>query len=257
MTVSPLRVLIVDDEAPARSRLRDLVGDCAQSLPAIIAGEAKHGKEAIEQLADTRPDVVLLDIRMPVMDGIETAEHLLKLENPPAVIFTTAYDDYAIKAFEVNAVDYLLKPIRVERLAAALHKARALSASRVEAVKQAVGKARAHLSISDRGRIVLVPVSDVTHLKAELKYVTVKTLEKEYLLEESLVKLEQEFAERFVRIHRNCLIARDYIGGFERAENEAEEGENAGSGWVVVIRGSNEKLPVSRRQQAIIKEFKR
>lgn len=252
-----LRVLIVDDEAPARSRLRDLLGDIAASMPLTIAGEAQHGKEAIEQLADTRPDVILLDIRMPVMDGIETAEHLLKLESPPAVIFTTAFDDYAIKAFEVNAVDYLLKPIRAERLAAALQKAKAIAANHVEAVKQAAGKARAHLSISDRGRILLVPVDDIAYLKAELKYVTVKTPDKEYLLEESLVKLEQEFSEKFVRIHRNCLIARDYIGGFERVEMENEDGEHAGSGWVVVVRGTGEKLPVSRRQQAIIKEFKR
>jgi two-component system, LytTR family, response regulator AlgR len=257
VTAAPLRVLIVDDEAPARSRLRDLLGDCAQSMPLTIAGEAQHGREALEQLGETRPDVILLDIRMPVMDGIETAEHLLKLENPPAVIFTTAYDDYAIKAFEVNAVDYLLKPIRVERLAGALQKARAIAANRIEAIKLATGKARAHLSIADRGRIVLVPVGDIAYLKAELKYVTVKTLEKEFLLEESLVKLEQEFQDRFVRIHRNCLIARDYIGGFERSENDTEEGENAGSGWVVVIRGTSEKLPVSRRQQQVLKEFKR
>ncbi|MBI5752923.1 MAG: response regulator transcription factor [Hydrogenophilales bacterium] len=257
MSETPLRILIVDDEAPARRRLRDVLSDISAALPLTVVGEASNGKEAIAQLEASKPHVLLLDIRMPVMDGIETAEHLLKLEPAPAVIFTTAYDDYAIQAFEVNAIDYLLKPIRPERLIAALQKARALTHARMEALKGAAGKARTHISIGDRGRILLVPLADVVFLKAELKYVTVRTLEKEYLLEESLVKLEQEFTERFVRIHRNCLLARDYIEGFERVDHDPEEGEGAGSGWVARIRGMAERLPVSRRQQHIIKEFKR
>ena len=257
MSDAPLRILIVDDEALARRRLRDVLADMAPVLPMEVVGEAANGKQAIEQLHTTQPDVLLLDIRMPVMDGIETAEHLLTLEHVPAVIFTTAYDDYAIKAFEVNAIDYLLKPIRPERLIAALQKAKTIGVSHMAALKSAVGRARTHLAIGDRGRILLVPVADVTFLKAELKYVTVRTVEKEYLLEESLVKLEQEFAAQFVRIHRNCLLARDCIEGFERVEHAPEDGENAGSGWVARIRGMAERLPVSRRQQHIIKEFKR
>ena len=253
----PLRILIVDDEALARRRLRDVLSDNAAALPTIIVGEAGNGLEALQQLHTTQPQVLLLDIRMPVMDGIETAEHLLTLEQVPAVIFTTAYDDYAIKAFEVNAIDYLLKPIRPERLIAALQKAQAIGAQRMEALKSAAGKARAHLAIGDRGRILLVPVGDIVFLKAELKYVTVRTLEKEYLLEESLVKLEQEFAAQFLRIHRNCLVARAFIEGFERVDFAPEEGENAGSGWVAQLRGLAERLPVSRRQQHFIREFKR
>ena len=257
MSEANLRILIVDDEALARRRLRDVLSDNAAALPTDIVGEAANGKEAIEQLHATQPDVLLLDIRMPVMDGIETAEHLLALEHAPAVIFTTAFDDYAIKAFEVNAIDYLLKPIRPERLIAALQKARAITAVHMGALKSAVGKARTHLAIGDRGRILLVPVAEIAFLKAELKYVTVRTLEKEYLLEESLVKLEQEFVAEFVRIHRNCLLGRAFIEGFERVEHEPEEGESASSGWVAHIRGMAERLPVSRRQQHIIKEFKR
>ena len=257
MSINPMRVLIVDDEAPARRRLHDVLSDSSAALPLTVVGEAANGKEAIALLEVSKPDVLLLDIRMPIMDGIETAEHLLKLEPAPAVIFTTAFDDYAIQAFEVNAIDYLLKPIRAERLIAALQKARAITLARMEALKSAVGKARTHISIGDRGRILLVPLADVVFLKAELKYVTVRTLEKEYLLEESLVKLEQEFSECFVRIHRNCLLARAYIEGFERVAHEVEEGEGASSGWVARIRGMTERLPVSRRQQHLIKEFKR
>lgn len=252
-----LRILIVDDEALARRRLRDVISDNAAAIAVTIVGEAANGKEALQQLHETQAQVLLLDIRMPVMDGIETAEHLLTLEQIPAVIFTTAYDDYAIKAFEVNAIDYLLKPIRPERLIAALQKAKALRADSMMALKDTIGKARSHLAIGDRGRILLVPVGDILFLKAELKYVTVRTLEKEYLLEESLTKLEQEFAQQFIRIHRNCLVAREYIEGFERIEATLEEGENAGSGWVAQLRGFKERLPVSRRQQHLIREFKR
>ena len=253
----PLRILIVDDEALARRRLRDVLNDNAAVLSFEIVGEAANGRQALEQLHTTQPQVLLLDIRMPELDGIETAEHLLTLEQAPAVIFTTAYDDYAIKAFEVNAIDYLLKPIRPERLIAALQKARALRTAPTMALKAAVGKARNHLAIGDRGRIILVPINAIAFLKAELKYVTVRTLEKEYLLEESLVKLEQEFAEQFVRIHRNCLVARAFIEGFERVAFTPEEGESTGSGWVVHLRGLAERLPVSRRQQQVIREFKR
>ena len=253
---APIRVLIVDDEALARARLRDLIGDCADSVAAEVVGEAANGREALEAVCNLKPDVLLLDIRMPEIDGIEVAEHLLKLEAPPAVIFTTAYDNYALKAFEVNAIDYLLKPIRAERLAPALEKARSLTGARLDALKAAAGKARTHLAITDRGRIVLVPVAEVAYLKAELKYVTVRTADKEYLIEESLTRLEQEFGARFVRIHRNCLVARDFVTGFQRVHDSGDEGENAGSGWVVMLRGLSETLPVSRRQHHVIKEFK-
>ncbi len=252
---APLRVLIVDDEAPARNRLRELLADCARELAVEVSGEAASGVEALALLSRQATDVVLLDIRMPQMDGIEFAQHVQKLPQPPAVVFTTAYDSYAIRAFELNAVDYLLKPIRSERLASALRKARALTPAGVEALRQEVGRARSHLSVYERGKILLVPIGDVVYLKAELKYITVRTQERDYLLEESLTHLEQEYAEHFVRIHRNCLVARAYIAGFEKADSAAETGEPQ-SIWAVLLRGVDETLPLSRRQHHVMKEFK-
>lgn len=251
-----LKILIVDDEAPARSRIRELLDDCAVDLHASIIGEAANGLEAIAILEKTLADVALLDIRMPEMDGIELAGHLQKLPVPPAVIFTTAYDDYALKAFEVNAIDYLLKPIRAERLLAALKKARALTPDNAQALREAADKPRSHLSVHERGRILLVPAGEIVYLKAELKYVTIRTAEREYLLEESLTRLEQEFAHDFVRIHRNCLVAKDCIAGFERVEHENNEGEPH-AGWAVLLKGVSEKLPLSRRQYAVVKDYKK
>ncbi len=247
-----LRVLIVDDEAPARNRLRDLIADCALKMPLEIAGEAATGRQAIELLPECEADVVLLDIRMPEIDGIEVAQHIQKLDEPPAVIFTTAYDVYALKAFEVHAIDYLLKPIRLGRLFEALSRARTFAPLRLDVLREIKADARSHLSVNERGRIHLIPVADIAFLKAELKYVTVRTVEREFLLEESLAKLEQEFFGRFVRVHRNCLVAKDAIRGFERATDADGEGH-----WVVVLNNVAEKLAVSRRQQHIVRELGR
>ena len=246
----PLRVVIVDDEAPARSRLRDLLTDCAASLPLEIAGEAARGAQALEMVAKQRADVVLLDIRMPGMDGIETAQHLRKLENPPAIIFTTAYDAYALKAFEVHAIDYLLKPIRAGRLLEALRTARSAVAPKAAALAGMRRAPRNSLSSSERGRVHLIPVADVIYLKAELKYVTVRTREREYLVEESLTRLEEEFGERFVRAHRSCLVARAAIRGFERGA-----GENGDGQWEVLLNGCIDRIAVSRRQQHIVRDL--
>lgn len=248
----PLRILIVDDETPARNRLRELLLDCAAELPLVIAGEAANGFEVLDLLARDPADVVLLDIRMPGMDGIEAAQHMQRLPSPPAVVFTTAYDNYAIQAFEVNALDYLLKPVRMERLLAALQKARALGADGIQALRGLAPQGRSHLSVYERGRVVLVDVEKIVFMRAELKYVTLRTAEREYLVEESLSHLEQEFGERFVRLHRNCLAARAYITGFER-----QAAGESGEGWAALLVGCAEKLPVSRRQHHIIKEFGR
>lgn len=247
----PLRVLIVDDETPARNRLREVLADCAASVPVTVAGEAFDGVHALNFLNDHPVDLVLLDIRMPTMDGIEVARHAQKLETPPAIVFTTAFDAYAVKAFELNAIDYLLKPIRRERLLTALKKVSTQRAGLEPGLKQLPQRARSHLSVTERGRIMLVPIADVLYMRAELKYVTLKTAAREYLIEESLVSLEEEFAQRFVRVHRNCLVARDHIAGFERVQ--PEDGEPH---WVAVIKGSQERLPVSRRQQHVIRELK-
>lgn len=246
----PLRVLIVDDEAPARNRIRDLLSDCALKMPVELAGEAENGKRALAMLPECEADVVLLDVRMPDMDGLEVAQHIQKLDEPPTVIFTTAYDGYALKAFELHAVDYLLKPIRLGRLFDALSRARTITPLRLDALRELKPEARTHLSVNERGRIHLIPVADIAFLKADLKYVTVRTTEREYLIEESLAKLEQEFLGRFVRVHRNCLVAKEAIRGFERATGDDGEGN-----WLVVMKNIAEKLAVSRRQQHIVREF--
>lgn len=244
-----LRVVITDDEAPARSRMRDLLQDCAATLPIELVGEAANGRELIELLQERTADLVLLDIRMPEMDGLEAAQHLLKLPEPPKIIFTTAFDAYAVKAFELHAVDYLLKPIRLRRLFDAVTRARALTLLRLDVLKELAPEPRTHLSVQERGRVILVPVPDIVYLRAELKYVSIRTAERELLLEESLTRLEQEFASSFVRIHRSCLVAKAHLAGFEKS---AEDGEN---GWVALLKGLEEKLPVSRRQAHVVREF--
>lgn len=260
-----LRVFIVDDEPPARNRLRELLSDCSEQLPLEIAGEAANGQEALDKLLVVPADVVLLDIRMPQMDGIELAHHLQKLPHPPVIIFTTAYDAYAIKAFELHAIDYLLKPIRLGRLFDSLSRARTAVPIKVEVLRELLPEPRRHLAIHERGRIHLIPIEQVLFLRAELKYITVRTSEREYLIEESLTALEKEFATRFVRIHRNCLVAKDSIEGFERGSagmggeplNSQRSGDaNAeGSGWMVKLKNLPEALAISRRQQHIVKEF--
>ena len=249
MTAEPLRLLIVDDEAPARARLKDLLSDCAGEIAHEIVGEAGNGREALDRIAATPVDVVLLDIRMPEIDGIELAQHLQKLPQPPSVIFTTAYDVYAIRAFEVHAIDYLLKPIRAARLKDALLRARSARAPGIDALRSASNRPPAFLSAQERGRIHLVPIDDVIYLKAELKYVTVRTAQREYLIEDALARLEHDYPERFVRVHRNCLIARTAVRGFERAGSEGE------THWVAVLSGCDEKIPVSRRQNHVVREL--
>ncbi len=214
-----LKIIIADDEAPARNRLRDLLRDINN---VTIVGEARNGKEAINLALEEQVDLLLLDIRMPLMDGIEAAEHTLKFEHKPNIIFTTAYDAYAIKAFDINAIDYLLKPIRLERLQIAIDKVQALQPSQMASLKP-LHSARTHLSIHERGRVILIPIEEIVYLRAELKYVTVRTKAKEYLLEESLTNLETEFTTVFLRLHRNCLVASTFIAGFEKRTDEKND----------------------------------
>jgi two-component system response regulator AlgR len=245
---TPLRVLIVDDEPPARARLRDLLDDCQAQVPNAIVGEAGNGLEGLDLLASNPADVALVDIQMPGMSGIEFARHLQLLPAPPAVIFVTAHDRYAVEAFELNAVDYLLKPVRSGRIAAALKKAVTGLPLTREVYDRVDPHPRRFLSVNERGRLTLVPLIDVLYLKAELKYVTVRTCDREYLIEESLARLEEEFAALFIRIHRNCLVARRRIRGFERAA-----GDEAEANWAIMLEGCEDKLPVSRRQWAQVK----
>jgi two-component system response regulator AlgR len=248
--------LLVDDEAPARARLRDLLADLGEEIPTRVVAEAADGIAALRALeapATGAVDLALVDIRMPRMDGIEFARHLQNLAASgvatPAVVFVTAFDQYAVKAFELAAVDYLLKPVRAARLAEALKKTQPRIVS-VEMLRELSPSGRQHLSCTERGKILLVPVDEILFLKAELKYVTARTSEREYLLEESLNHLEEEFGERFLRVHRNCLVARRAIAGCEK--KAADDGEPH---WNVLLHGVAESLPVSRRQWPLVKSL--
>ena len=242
-----IKVFIADDEEPARERLKELLGDIAEELPTEVVGEARNGLETLERLPDSGAELLLLDIQMPGMAGLEVARHLASLPEPPTVVFVTAHDRHAVEAFELNALDYLLKPVRAERLAAALKKA---AVPNREQLARAAQSAREYISVSERNRIVLVPVREIIFLRAEQKYVTLRTRNREHLIEEPLISLEREFAASFVRIHRNCLVARAAIRGFERGADGDDEPH-----WVVVLDGLEEKLPVSRRQWPALREL--
>jgi two-component system response regulator AlgR len=240
-----MKVLIVDDEKPARERLRNLIQD--MNLGEVV-GEASNGREALTETDRVHPDILLLDIRMPEMDGLETASHLSKLENPPAVIFTTAYNDYALQAFEQQAVDYLLKPVRRERLERALAAARRLTRVQLSALRSNDPQGRTHISARIHGSVRLVPVEEVRYLQAAHKYVTVNFADGEVLVEDSLKSLEEEFGDRFVRIHRNALVARSWLESLERT--------GMGS-YCVKLRGCDTCLEVSRRHLSGLRRLMR
>ena len=245
-----LSVMIVDDEMLARVRLRDLLGDISADVPNEVVAEAANGQLAVDALKETVPDVMFVDIRMPKMDGIELARHVSRLEKPPAIVFVTAYDSYAVQAFELNAIDYLVKPVRAQRLAAALQKVRHIRPVSQQVLANLQKGPRTHLSCHERGRLLLIPVVDILYLKAELKYVTARTASREYLLDESLTQLEQEFSERFIRLHRSALAAKEAISGFEKCT-----GEDVETLWQALLCGVPETLPVSRRQWPLVKSY--
>jgi len=205
-----VNVLIVDDEPPARARLRQLL---EESGAHAVVGEAQNGQQALQMSAKLEPDVILLDINMPGLDGIETAHHLNALERPPCVIFTTAYDRYAIEAFDAHAVGYVLKPVRRERLERALRQAARLSHGALGEIGKPLGitEQRNHVCARVRGDLKLIPIADVEYFHADQKYVTVHHRRGRDLIDESLKALEVEFADRFVRIHRKVLVAVDKI----------------------------------------------
>jgi two-component system response regulator AlgR len=259
------RIFIVDDEAPARTRLTMLLADIETECPHLLVGTADHAQAAFDGIAQTKPDILLLDVQMPGMTGIELAAHLAR--NPggaPSVIFVTAYDEYALKAFEVHALDYLMKPVRAARLAEAIRRVATLRAggqqSGIAAAASELQPRRRHFSVQERDRLLLVPVSDVLYLKAELKYITVRTKAHQYLIEESLTSLENEFATEFVRVHRNALVARDAIAGVEKGALNVDaesDGDRAQESWQVIIRGIDDRLPISRRQWPVVKSLVR
>jgi two-component system response regulator AlgR len=220
-----IKVFIADDEEPARERLKELLGDIAEEVPTSVVGEARNGLETLERLPESGAELLLLDIQMPGMGGLEVARHLTSLTEAPSVVFVTAHERHAVALKKATVPDR-------------------------EQLAKAAQTAREYISVSERNRIVLVPVREIIFLRAEQKYVTLRTRNREHLIEEPLVSLEREFATSFVRIHRNCLVSRAAIRGFERGADGDDEPH-----WVVVLDGLEEKLPVSRRQWPALREL--
>lgn len=243
---SPLRVLLVDDEALARSRMRSLLSDCIDPV-VVIQGEAANAIQAMEQLQLQPCDVVLLDIHMPGMDGVALAQKIRELTQPPALIFITALTAYAVQAFELEAVDYLTKPVRLERLQAALLKVRRSFLHRERPLTHA---AEETLIIHERNRMERLPLLQVVYFKAELKYITARTEDRSFILDGSLNELEQKYSTQFLRIHRNALVAIKAIRALERHQDPTE-----GEGWAVRLHGVDERLMVSRRQLLTVRDL--
>lgn len=239
-----LKVLIVDDETPARERLRSLLVEIPE---AEVVGEAVNGQQSLMRAHELVPDVVLLDVRMPGMDGIEVARHLNALAEPPAVIFTTAFDEYAVNAFDAHAVGYLLKPIRKEKLAAALERAGRLTRPQLQKLAATANndKRRSHIAARRREGLRLIPIEEVQYFFAEQKYTTVRHLHGEDLIEDSLRALEEEFDADFVRVHRNALVG---VRHLERIERNAE------GQYFVKLRGCEAPLQVSRRMAGELRD---
>lgn len=232
-----MKILIIDDEQLARERLCQVIEEL-DVASTIIQGS--NGAQALEICQREQPDIVLLDIRMPGMDGIEAARHIMKLDTPPAIIFTTAYDQYALSAFDTHAVDYLLKPIRKERLQEALDSAKRLTRVQMESLNVS-GQGESHRkNISARlgGELRLIPIEDIRYFLAEHKYVTVRYSDGSVLIEESLRSLEDEFAGLFLRVHRNALVAMNGIVSLEKDKS---------GGHKIRLRDIDDTLEVSRR----------
>lgn len=239
-----LRVLIVDDEPPARERLRSMLVECGDFA---VAGEAGNGQQALAQVDKLVPDIVLLDVRMPGIDGLEVARQLAAMTEPPAVIFTTAFDEYALQAFDSQAIAYLLKPIRAEKLKIALAKAGRLTRPQLQQFASAAREPaqRSHIGVRGRDGLKLIPVEEIFCFHADQKYTTVKHARGEDLIEDSLKTLEDEFSAHFVRIHRNALVNTKYLERIAR---------DAGGQHFVHLRGLAEPLEVSRRMAGDLKD---
>ena len=241
----PLKVLVVDDEALARLRLCTLLADCT-SPPAVVAAEAADAVQAMRALAHDNFDLVLLDVHMPGTSGMVLAQDIAALPRPPVVVFVTAHAEHAVQAFEVEAIDYLTKPVRLARLQQALQKVERLVPVDIGLKPNLTDEV---LVIQDRGGTERVPLADVLYLKAELKYITVRTAGRRYILDGSLSELEDRYARYFMRIHRNALIARRAVRALQK-HFDPEEGE----GWAVRLNGIDDLLTVSRRQVGAVRE---
>lgn len=237
-----MRILIVDDEQLARDRLTRMIGGFADHQ---VVGEAANGIEAVKLASTMQPEVVLMDIRMPGMDGLEAARHFADLDEPPAVIFCTAYEEHAVEAFDLQAVGYLLKPVRRENLEAALGKAQRVNKAQLAALADEQPPRRTHISARTRRGIELIPVDDVRFFQADQKYVTVRHREGEVIIDETLKELEEEFGERFVRVHRNALVAARHIIGLNRL---------ADGQYQIRLKDIEETVDISRRHVAVVRK---
>ncbi|WP_213955283.1 LytTR family DNA-binding domain-containing protein [Variovorax sp. dw_954] len=243
--MSSLRTLIVDDEPLARSRLRTLLAEC-HAPAADVIGEAAQATEAEQRLDETPADLVLLDIHMPGVDGTEFARVLRGRADAPAIVFVTAHSGHAVTAFELDAVDYLTKPVRAERLQQALQKAERYLKEKRAALPDPNEEV---FLIQDRGRAERVPVAEVVYLKSEFKYLTVRTPSRSHIYDASLAEIEERYPDRFVRVHRNALVARSAM----RALEKYDDGEDI-DGWALRLRGIAEPVVVSRRQLAVVRD---
>lgn len=239
-----MKVLIVDDEPPARDRLQHMISGMDNMQ---VCGQAAHGLEAVNMVQATQPDIVLMDIRMPGMDGLEAARHLSEMDEPPAIIFTTAFSEHALEAYDANAVDYLVKPIRQEKLEKSLVKARKLSKAQIVALDiQTNNVGRSHICARVRGNLELISVDNIIYFLADQKYISVRHKDGEVLIEDALKSLESEFESRFLRIHRNALVSTKFITGMEK-QTDAR--------FLVTLQGIEDKLEISRRHVAEVRKF--
>lgn len=231
-----MNVLIVDDEQLARQRLRHLIAGIGEH---VVVAEAATGEQALQKTQTSNPDVILMDIRMPGMDGLEAARYINRMDSPPAIIFTTAYSDHAVTAFETQAVDYLLKPIKQSRLEQALLTAKRLTRAQLsELSSNELNGAREKICVKTRGSLELVPVDEILFFKADQKYVTLRTADHEYLIEESLKSLEEEFEHLFIRVHRNAIVAEKQVNGITK---------NHTGHPCILFNEVDDKLEISRR----------
>jgi two-component system response regulator AlgR len=238
-----IKVLIVDDEQLARDRLARMVAGFDDY---DVAGEAANGIDAVRQAATLQPEIVLLDIRMPGMDGLEAARHFVEIEEPPAVIFCTAYEEHAVEAFDLQAVGYLLKPVRKDNLESALRKAQRVNKAQLAALSDNNDQRRSHISARTRRGIELIPVDEVRYFQADQKYVTVRHNDGEIIIDETLRELEDEFGDQFVRIHRNALVAVRHIVGLDRSSD---------GHYQIRLKDVGESLDISRRHVAGVRKF--
>jgi len=247
-----MKVLIVDDEPLAQQRLQQMLGEYSQVSDVYLAN---NGLQAVESCQQNKPDIILMDIRMPGMDGLEAAEHISLMEKLPAIIFVTAYDEYALEAFKVHAVDYLLKPVRADKLHQSLDRACQLNRAQLESIKSEINaknkepleaNSRKNIAAKISGNIKLVPIEDILYFQAEQKYVTVKHIHGETIIEDTLKELQVEFEGTFLRIHRNALVAKKFITGLRK--------DNSGHTFLT-IEGDDKNLEISRRHLSSVKKL--